>query len=386
MVHGAMNWTEPAILIVSLSVTLLVYVARMWARYGIAKNAGLDDVLMSVAMLPLIGLSLSTILGIGVYGYQMDQDDLTPHIISKLIKIKFAIVISYTAASTMIKLSILCFYQRFTGPLTYMWAYCIWGNIAFCIATSLSSVLGTIFICSPVSAYFQGWSESIKAPVPVVCGDQGALFIVFSVISCIQDFVICTLPVFLVRHLQMPQRQKIAICGILGLGILSSVCGIIRAYHASRTYHYPTKVSHCSYWGYFWTTIEVQLAVICASAPAMKNFFNHYFETYTPRIGSSEIFQRVKVRFLALTQPRSSVQQTEEIAARYLHEDIPLGSIRVSHKLDVSNMPRTSNSPIIFAGTSSLAALPVIYASPLPLPLRKARRENWKDMGQWMKS
>ncbi|KAI2480388.1 hypothetical protein Ptr902_08569 [Pyrenophora tritici-repentis] len=133
--------------------------------------------------------------------------------------------------------------------------------------------------------------------------------------------------------------------------------------------------------------IEAQLGIFWASAPAMKIFFNHYFETYTPcTIGSFEIFQRVKMRFLDSTQPRPSVQQNEEIAARYSREDIPLGSIRVSHKLDVYNSSRTSNSPSIFAGTSALAAVPVIYASPLPSPLRKTWRESWKDRSQWLKS
>ena len=50
-------------LIVSLTIALLVHVARLRARYVIAKNAGMDDILTSLAILPLIGLNTSTILG-----------------------------------------------------------------------------------------------------------------------------------------------------------------------------------------------------------------------------------------------------------------------------------------------------------------------------------
>lgn len=53
----------PVVLSILLVVTLLVYVARMWARLTMTKNAGLDDVLISISMIPLIGLSIATILG-----------------------------------------------------------------------------------------------------------------------------------------------------------------------------------------------------------------------------------------------------------------------------------------------------------------------------------
>jgi hypothetical protein len=60
------GWAAPVILIVALSITFPVYAARIWARLAIAKNGGLDDILISIAMLPLIGLSVSSILGTSI--------------------------------------------------------------------------------------------------------------------------------------------------------------------------------------------------------------------------------------------------------------------------------------------------------------------------------
>lgn len=57
------GWEAPIVLIVFMTITFFVYVARMWARIAISKNTGLDDILMTVAMLPLIGLTVATILG-----------------------------------------------------------------------------------------------------------------------------------------------------------------------------------------------------------------------------------------------------------------------------------------------------------------------------------
>jgi len=57
------GWEAPVILAIVLGITFLVYTARMWARLVISKNAGMDDLLMSVAMIPLFGLTISAILG-----------------------------------------------------------------------------------------------------------------------------------------------------------------------------------------------------------------------------------------------------------------------------------------------------------------------------------
>ena len=45
------------------AVTSTVYAARIWARLFVSKNAGLDDLLMSIAMFPLLGLTVAVVLG-----------------------------------------------------------------------------------------------------------------------------------------------------------------------------------------------------------------------------------------------------------------------------------------------------------------------------------
>jgi hypothetical protein len=57
------GWTSSIVLLVFLSITFIVFVARIWARLAVGKNSGLDDILMSLAMFPLIGLTISAILG-----------------------------------------------------------------------------------------------------------------------------------------------------------------------------------------------------------------------------------------------------------------------------------------------------------------------------------
>lgn len=61
------TWAAPVALSILLVVTVLVYAARMWARLTMTKNTGVDDILISISMIPLIGLSISTILGMSIY-------------------------------------------------------------------------------------------------------------------------------------------------------------------------------------------------------------------------------------------------------------------------------------------------------------------------------
>lgn len=61
------GWSSSIVVLVFLAVTFFVYIARMWARLGIGKNAGLDDTIMSIAMIPTFGLSICVVLGKSVF-------------------------------------------------------------------------------------------------------------------------------------------------------------------------------------------------------------------------------------------------------------------------------------------------------------------------------
>jgi hypothetical protein len=71
------GWAAPIILIIVAVITTMVFIARMWARVVISKNAGLDDWLMTAAMIPLWGLTVSSCLAITVYGFQWHTWDQT---------------------------------------------------------------------------------------------------------------------------------------------------------------------------------------------------------------------------------------------------------------------------------------------------------------------
>jgi hypothetical protein len=49
------------------------------------------------------------------------------------------------------------------------------------------------------------------------------------------------LPIFLIWNVRISRRQKVGLCCIFGIGLITCVCGILRTYYA--TYVYNCKFS-----------------------------------------------------------------------------------------------------------------------------------------------
>jgi len=107
------------------------------------------------------------------------------------------------------------------------------------------------------------------------CMNEGVILVSSAAISAVQDFVACGLPIILFWKLQIPKRQKIALGGIFALGFFLCICSILRVLYIFRTYYDTYDMTWESRPAWMWLVIEADVAVICASAPALKIFFKH---------------------------------------------------------------------------------------------------------------
>ncbi len=144
-----------------------------------------------------------------------------------------SIELNYLVSTTFIKISILMFYRRITGSLTHTFVYMVWGSIVLCVIYGLVYILLIVFMCTPVAGYFYMFDLVWRSSHEMYCRNEGAIVVSCAIMSTVQDLVICMLPVLLIWNLQIAQRQKIALCGIFGLGLVTCVCGIMRSYYAS---------------------------------------------------------------------------------------------------------------------------------------------------------
>ncbi|XP_014556395.1 hypothetical protein COCVIDRAFT_99992 [Bipolaris victoriae FI3] len=317
------TWGAPAALSILLVVTLLVYVARMWARLTMTKNAGADDAVVSISMIPLIGLSIATILGVKIYGFQWHMWDQTPTTKNTTTYVTMAIELTYLLSTTLIKISILLFYRRLTGSSTTRFIYLVWVCIAACILYFFTFIILIFFTCSVAV----GRKD---------CAEEGPFIVSVTAVSTVQDLVICLLPAILIYKLQMPKRQKLAVCGIFGLGLVTTICGIMRLYYAIYLYYFTYDATWYAYYGWIWTVLEADLGLICASAPTLRVFFRHSLgstssHTSDPRSGANNPSSGVLSNKATHSRPITWNGGSKDVESE--GENIYLDSIKVERGL-----------------------------------------------------
>jgi hypothetical protein len=133
----------------------------------------------------------------------------------------WTIELTYMASTSLIKISILCFYRRLAnGAIGRTFVYWVWGSIAFVIIYFISFTLAIVFTCTPVEGYWRMFDIMWRLQNEMTCRNEGAMIVGVVVVSTVQDFVICALPIFLVWNLQIPKRQKAALIAIFAMGLL----------------------------------------------------------------------------------------------------------------------------------------------------------------------
>jgi hypothetical protein len=112
-----------------------------------------------------------------------------------------------------VKLSLLTIIARVFSP----YRKTVHGIHAFAfllICYYISQLVVKVRICMPISAYWSGDSNK--------CLDQAAIITADSIISLISDLIILVLPLPLTWSLQLPQKKKLRVAGMLCVGGLAT--------------------------------------------------------------------------------------------------------------------------------------------------------------------
>lgn len=129
----------------------------------------------------------------------------------------------YVLDGCIIKSSIIWTLLRLAKGLNSIYRNALWALFALSWIVWQISWPVAIFQCKPVAA---AWGK----PGDCVSGQTVILRVSYFVSAANIFTDICTtlVPVFLLRHLQMPRKRKILTMGILSLGAFASVATIIR--------------------------------------------------------------------------------------------------------------------------------------------------------------
>ncbi|KAJ8110395.1 hypothetical protein OPT61_g6750 [Boeremia exigua] len=203
--------------------------------------------------------------GLGYHIWDVTADTF----LSPFQKLTLAGTIFYAISLAFTKASILFFYLRLAPQKWFRLLVRILLIIVVAYATAYTTV--SIFGCNPVAA-----SWDLRLAPGARCFDRYTKYMTLSVLNIIIDLLVLLLPIPVVLPLQMPLRQKISVCLIFATG--SFVCAIA----IRRTMMLAPLMASSDYtWDaveqFKWCFAEVNMAIACACAPALKPLFVRSF-------------------------------------------------------------------------------------------------------------
>ncbi|KAL1874565.1 hypothetical protein Daus18300_003584 [Diaporthe australafricana] len=180
----------------------------------------------------------------------------------------------YVLDGALIKSSIVWTMLRVSKDTKKIYRQILWALFALSWIVWQISWPVAIFQCKPVSA---AWGE----PGDCTSGQKVILQVSYfvSAANIFTDVATAIVPAFLLRHIQIPRRAKIATVGILSLGIFAAVATTIRI---GYTWAYTATVDKYYTIGkiVILTVLECDLGIICGSLPMLRPLFRRLASTY----------------------------------------------------------------------------------------------------------
>ncbi|KAK1635845.1 hypothetical protein BDP81DRAFT_472535 [Colletotrichum phormii] len=265
-----------AILAVGSVLSTAAVSLRVYTRVKMLRTFGLDDSVMVVAQMFLIGsavaIGLESKWGLGFHSWVPPPEDYVPYM-----KSFYSSIIVYNIATCVVKVSILLQYRRIFA-IDIMQKLTLWG-LAFMISwTAMLSFLLPM-MCLPVAAF---WDPTIEGR----CIDFLAIWYTMAGVNLIADFAIFSMPIPVINSLQLPRKQKRMLLVVFCLGFFTCIISALRI----RTLRVAADTKD-PYWDNVdaatWSFLEVAIGILAACLPTLRPIF----VTLLPRLFNASSLQ-----------------------------------------------------------------------------------------------
>ncbi|KAH9204971.1 hypothetical protein DL95DRAFT_493910 [Leptodontidium sp. 2 PMI_412] len=237
------------VIAIFLPLASLVVALRIYTRRVIVNAIGYDDYLH---------------YGLGVHMWDVPITTFSPaYWIIALIAGVF-----YGLSFMFVKMSLLLLYLRLSQyPAFKIIVYMV------IVTTVIYSLLGSfefLFNCRPIA---KTWDITITYGS---CIEMSKIFAVHGGLNIATDIAMLILPVVMVRKLQLPRREKVALAGLFMTGTLVCIVSIIRL----KKVLFIISAADITWFAsdvVIWTTVEVNVGIICACLPSFKPLLRRHF-------------------------------------------------------------------------------------------------------------
>lgn len=133
------------------------------------------------------------------------------HLLTDYEQCFYVTVVFYTASLLFLKVTLLLQYYRIFSVQTYRRIYI--GAIVLVSCWGISQLLIGIFMCTPIAGF---WDKSLNPK----CIPNFPQYYINAAGNIITDIMVFVLPMPVIKHLNLPQRQRILLYGIFSIGFL----------------------------------------------------------------------------------------------------------------------------------------------------------------------
>ncbi|KIW00241.1 uncharacterized protein PV09_08133 [Verruconis gallopava] len=247
-----------------LVLTWIVVPLRVYTRTLIRKSFGWDDVFAVLAFCVNNGLSAWAMYGTH-YGVGQHITDLPPSRVAGALKGYYVSELLYVTTTCLIKVSFSLMLLRITDKRWISWG--VWIVIAITVGFSVFYFFFIMFACEPIQFF---WTKALGV-TDGRCRDPVAMTratYAHGAVMTFGDITLAILPLFVVRSLQMSQRQKISVFSLLALGSVTCVATIARLPEvhnlANADFTYDNLVIAV------WSIVEANVAIIATSIATLR--------------------------------------------------------------------------------------------------------------------
>lgn len=180
----------------------------------------------------------------------------------------------YLVCLGLIKLSILVFYLSFATQPTFRNLVKIW-----IVVVAVFSIV-TIFLSGFECPHDPSITLSAKIFDPRYaskCLNRAILYYCLAAFNMFSDAFILFLPIPSLLQLRMPALKRASLLAVFSAGLLVPIASGIRLW---SLYLWANSGSEARYYGGYmllWSQVEVNTAIVCASAPSLQPLFKRVF-------------------------------------------------------------------------------------------------------------
>ncbi|GAB1311698.1 Rhodopsin domain-containing protein [Madurella fahalii] len=276
---------------------------RVYSR-RLSNGLGLDDWLIFTAMALSIPQAVFATLYLRAGYWGIHDADVPPHPINQGLFWSFLNRVFYSPLLAMVKISALLFLLRLGGTKTAVRLACR-ALIALCLMQLLAFLPTTIFMCDPVQSV---WFASPRGR----CLQGGPYTVTLAASNILTDILTLLVPFVAFLNLKLNNRIRFALVSVFTLGALVTLVSGLRLYFVIRAWYLVSDEDEDSHYslGYTTNTIEVNLAIVTATTPALWPLARHWFPSLFDSMGIDRPYMYPDIEVGYVSPPPRAGDQT----------------------------------------------------------------------------